>query len=198
MRRYKLILSILSILLLFGCAGPSIKGKQMIVERSHKVTPNWINQPFFEKNDMLYFSGGVKGVVDYALGLREAKAEAIKNLVESVKTKARTQLTEMTRGSNMNEADLGKFIEDGVALTSTNLEISGIMPKEQYFEKIEESTEEGVKYLYNCYVLLELSVKDYKQARKRAIEGLLEQAKKENNALAEQEAKKLLEKLEKE
>ncbi len=182
---------------LIGCGGSRKQiGSQRIVEKSPSAMPEWVQQTAYEKKDMLYYVGGVKNVVDYSLGLREAKAEGLKNLVESVKLRARTQLTQMTRGSNQTKEDLGKFIEDGVALTSTNLDVSGVLPREQYTEKIEETTGTGVKYLYNCYTLLGISTKDYAEARRKAIEGLGEQAKKENNLKAETDAKDLLKKLE--
>ena len=143
----------------------------------------------------MYFSGGVKGVADYALGLRQAKAEAVKNIVESIKTKARTEFVANTRGSNLDPNDLGRFIEDGVAMVADNLEIGGILPKENYYEKVKETTDYGVKYFYNCFSLLQLPVRDYKEARRRAIDNLAAKAREENNKAAEETAKNLLDRL---
>ncbi len=187
----------LSLFLINGCAGPSkmLIGKQTVVETSAPKPPSWILIPFEEKNDTMYFSGAVKGVYDYAVGVRQAKAEAVKNIVESVKTKARTEFVSNTQGSNLSPEELGKFVSDGVAMTADNLEVSGIMSKETYYEKVEEITEAGVKYFYNCYVLLALPVKDYKIARQKAIENLAAKARAENNKKAEETAKNLLEKL---
>lgn len=180
-----------------GCAGkPPVIGSEKIIERSEGSTPDWVLTPFEEKKDTMYLSGVVKGVADYSLGLRQAKAEGLKNLVEQVKTRARTQFTEATRGSNMSPNDLGRFVEDGIAFTSDNLEVSGIAPKKYYYEKIERVTATGVQYLYNCFALLQLPVRDYKEARDRALNKLADEARKKQDKVAEQTAQDLLKKLE--
>ena len=76
-------------LALAGCGGSRKQiGSQRVVEKSPPSQPDWVMQTAYEKKDMLYYVGGVKGVADYSLGLREAKAEGLKNLVESVKLRA--------------------------------------------------------------------------------------------------------------
>ncbi len=183
--------------ILYGCAGPGkpVIGQQRIVERSAKEAPEWISWPFVEQEGVMYFSGAVKGVADYAVGLRQAKKEAEKNVYESIETKARVEFVENTRGSNMSQEDLGKFVQDGIATITENIKAQGILPSEMYWEKVEETTEYGVKYFYNCYQLIQLSVEDYKKARRRAIEDLAKKAREENNKAAEEQAMKLLEKL---
>ena len=77
----------------------------------------------------MFFSGGITNVYDYALGLRQAKAEAIKSLVEAIKVKARTEFANVTKGQNLSEADLGRCVEDTVGLVADNIDVSGIQPK---------------------------------------------------------------------
>lgn len=192
------MVGVLSLGILVGCAGKSkdrIVGMQKIVEKVPDKTPSWIMKTFEEKKKMMYFSGGVKGVGDYAVGLRQAKAEAVKNVAESIKVKARTEFVSNTRGANLSPDDLGRFIEDGVAMVTDNLEIGGMLPKENYYEKVEEVTDYGVKYTYNCFSLIQMAVRDYKEARRRAIENLADKAKAENNKKAEETAKDLLKRL---
>ncbi|MFH1957588.1 MAG: hypothetical protein ABIJ15_03850 [bacterium] len=182
---------------LVGCGGPVVRpvGSQTVIEKSADKTPEWVMVPFFEDETTMYFSGALKGVGDYAVGLRQAKAEAMKNVAESIQTKAKTEFVQNTRGANLSPDDLGRFVQDGIAMTADNINISGLLPAESYYEKVEEITEVGVKYFYNCSVLFQLPVQDYKQARNRAINGLADKAKEEQNKAAEEAAMGLLDKL---
>jgi len=182
---------------LVGCGGQAVKpvGSQTVIEKSAEKTPEWVMVPFFEDETTMYFSGGLKGVADYAVGLRQAKAEAMKNVAESIETKVRTEFVQNTRGANLTPEDLGRFVQDGIAMVSDNVNISGLLPAESYYEKVEEVTNVGVKYFYNCSVLFQLPVNDYKEARNRAINGMVEKAKKEQNKAAEKAALGLLDKL---
>ncbi|HLD30356.1 MAG TPA: hypothetical protein VJC03_08430 [bacterium] len=184
-------------IILVGCAGTKapMVGQQKVVERSAKETPEWVMVPFFEDKEMMYFAGTVKGVADYAVGLRQAKAEAVKNIAESIQSKVRTEFTETTRGANIDPGDLGKFVQDAIAMVTENVNIQGMLPAENYYEKVEEATEYGVKYFYNCHTLYQLPVKDYRLARSRALDGMAQKYKEENNKKAEEAAMSLLEKM---
>ncbi len=197
MKKFVVLLVSVFVFSLVGCGGPTVRpvGSQKVVEKSSDKTPEWVMVPFFEDETMMYFSGAKKRVFDYAVGLRQAKAEAMKNVAESIETKVRTEFVANTRGANMSEDDLGSFVQDGIAMVSDNVNISGLLPAESYYEKVEEVTEMGVKYFYNCSVLFQLPVKDYKLARNRAINGMVDKAKKEQNKVAEKAAMGLLDKL---
>ncbi len=192
------VLGVVGTFLLAACGGgQKVKpvGTETVIEKSAEKTPEWVTVPFFEDENTMYFSGTVKGVADYAVGLRQAKAEAMKNVAESIKTKARTEFVENTRGSNLSPDDLGKFVQDGIAMIADNINVSGLLPAESYYEKVEKVTDNGVKYFYNCSVLFQIPVKDYKEARRKAIEGLAEKAKEAKNKAAEEAAMNLLNKL---
>jgi len=203
MRYFIFVLSGLS-LLVTGCATTAPQrtyqpvetpGTQNVIEKSAKEKPDWITHPFTEKKGIMYFSGGVREVADYSLGLEQAEAEALKGLVKSIQLKARSEFTENIRGSNLDKNELEKFISDGIAIVADNVEVSGVFPKETYYEKIEEATVSGKRYLYNCYSLLQLSDRDYKIARNKALEDLSKKARNENNKKAEQTAIDLLKRL---
>lgn len=185
-------------LILSSCAtrGP-IVGKQSVVETSGKKG-NWINarEDYFEKKGDMYFRGMVHRAYDLALGRRQAEADAKKRIAESITSLVRTEYEDYARGANMSEDDVGRFVADGVAWTSGNVRVSGVMPDESYWEKVETTTYEGVEYFYNCYSLLKMSKTDYNRARKRAIDGLIEKARAENNREAEEAAMELKRKLE--
>ncbi|MDO9514101.1 MAG: hypothetical protein Q7J59_05785 [Elusimicrobiota bacterium] len=197
MKKFIVLTAAVSVFALAGCGGAKVRpvGSQKVVEKSADKTPEWVIVPFFEDETTMYFSGALKGVGDYAVGLRQAKAEAMKNVAEAIETKAKTEFVQNTRGSNLPGEDLGRFVQDGIAMTADNVNISGLLPAESYYEKVEEVTEVGVKYFYNCSVLFQLPVQQYKEARNRAINGLASKAREENNKAAEEAAMGLLDKL---
>jgi len=189
---------LLAVLVFIGCAGPQkirVTGEEKIVERSAKKRPEWILKPYYEKGNMLYYSGGVTGKGNYELALRQAKGEAIKNITEGIQVKVRTEFSEATRGTNISEDDLGSFVEDALGMVTENLNIQGIIPKTQYYEKVEKTTATGVKYLWNCYMLLTIEKSDYLQARNLALNGLVDKAKRERDKKAEEAATLLMERL---
>ncbi len=185
-------------MVLAGCAGTSVKhemGRSKVVETSAAAKPEWITNNKYEKDSVMYFSGFVTDVADSALGMRQAKMEAIKNIVEAVKSDASGAFKESLRGANKDVNDLGSFVEDAFALMS-EAQISGIMPSQIYFEKSEVVTGGGVKYSYNCYSQVQLPIKDYERAQMLAFQSLEGKAKKENNKAAETAAQDQMEKLE--
>ena len=195
----KMIVSavMVSVFAIAGCGGPKVRpvGSQTVIEKSSAKTPEWVVSPFFEDETTMYFSGTLRGVGDYAVGLRQAKAEAMKNVAEAIETKAKTEFVQNTRGSNLPGEDLGRFVQDGIAMTADNVNISGLLPAESYYEKVEEVTETGVRYFYNCSVLFQLPVQQYKEARNRAINGLASKAREMKDKAAEEAAMGLLDKL---
>jgi len=195
----KMIVSavMVSVFAIAGCGGPKVRpvGSQTVIEKSSAKTPEWVVAPFFEDETTMYFSGTLRGVGDYAVGLRQAKAEAMKNVAEAIETKAKTEFVQNTRGSNLPGEDLGRFVQDGIAMTADNVNISGLLPAESYYEKVEEVTETGVRYFYNCSVLFQLPVQQYKEARNRAINGLASKAREMKDKAAEEAAMGLLDKL---
>lgn len=188
----------LSVIGIYGCASPQPKvGEEKVIEKSSEKRPEWITIPYFENKGELYFSGGVTGRGNYALGLRESKAEAMKNVAEGIQATVRTEFSKATKGSNYSESELGDFTTDAIAMITDNIKVQGVAPKENYFEKVEKTTASGVEYKYNCYTLLSMSKEDYKKMRDIALNGLADKAKKENNKKAEEMATSVLDTLKK-
>lgn len=184
-------------LLISGCSlGKSVIGKEKVVETSGKKS-KWVTSEdlSFTEKDKMFFRGHVGNVYDLSLGRRQAEADAQKHITEKIAKIVETEFTAYGRGANMSKDDIGKFAADGIAWVSEKVVISGSEPVKQYWEKIEATTEGGVKYLYNIYVLVQLSVDDYNRARDRAINGLAEKARIENNKKAEEAAANLLKRL---
>ena len=115
MKKFVVLFVAVFVFVLAGCGGPTVRpvGTQTVIEKSAEKIPEWVLVPFFEDETTMYFSGTVKGVGDYSVGLRQAKAEAMKNVAESIQTKAKTEFVQNTRGANLTPEDLGRFVQDG-------------------------------------------------------------------------------------
>jgi len=188
-----------SILFLFtiyeGCATPRklpVIGAERIVERSLPERPDWISTPLSIEEPILYFSGGTTGQAEFSLALRQAKAEAVKNITQGMKMKLGSEFSEALSELGWGDAASSEFLTDSLELVIENLDIHNLKPKEIYYEKIEKTTREGFDYFYNCYNLFEISEQDYVQARNAALNRIKEKAKGENKEKVEEIATKLL------
>lgn len=178
-----------------GCAGDRPIGTQTVVSRMPESKPDWTNKSSYEADGKLWFSGGVAGRFDMALGIREARAEAEKNLAESVRQSIYTRFAASAKGENADEA-LGRQVEDTLGKVSGFVEISGVVQRDQYVEKVEQSEPGGVRYTWNCFSLLSLAKADYYDARRRTLDRALAKARSERNAKAEAALNSVLSKLE--
>jgi len=177
--------AILAVSLACGCATMRTQvGSQKVVERIPKATPDWVGRSYWEEKGQHFYIGAVADRSDMALSLREAKAEGEKKLVEQIRQRIRTEFGSAIEGQNIDK-QTGSYVRDLIAKVSDNVEVSGVQIPETYIEKVEEATGFGVKYVYNCYSQLQLSQADYLEARRRAMEGALEQARAAANANAE-------------
>ena len=169
--------------------------KPVIVEKTGKDNrPDWTSEkPFFENEDGLHFSGGYMGGADYSLTLRLAKAEATKNLLESVQIKVRSEFSNAIHGQNRVDSDLGRYVTDAVAWTVDNLRIGGIKQNQIYYEQIFDPISQSFKY--NSWVQLRISTVDYVKAKTDAAQSMLNKAIQENDEEAKDKALELLEKL---
>ena len=184
-------------LALTGCASSrSVEkmatGEEQVVERTPDRAPKWIEIPFEEKKDRMFFKGEASGAYDASLCQRQAKAAAVQNLVEAVKIKARSEFSEAVRGVNLSEQSLGRYLDSLVAWTSENVEITGTTPSDQYREKVQIRTYDGVKYAYNCFTRLSIPVENYLRARESALARLEDGGQDEEARALAMEAKEKL------
>lgn len=194
-----------SLLVMVGAAGialgacahselrpPRDLGKRQVVERSPRDRPKWLGTPYREKGNFLYFSGHVAGVADEGLGVRQAKAAAVQNLIEAIRLKARSEFSEAVRGGNASPGEVSRYLDSVVSWTTESVSVSGVVPIEQYTEKVRERTLDGVSYSYNCHVWLRLPREEYFRARQQAAERATEEARSEEaRRLAEEVLRKL-------
>ena len=188
---------------IMGCGGNKVvKQNQAMAELNKPVViektgatqrPEWTNQTtFYEDESGIHFIGGVMGGSDYALTLRLAKSEAIKNLLESIEIKARSEFSSVMHGNYGND-DIGRYVTDAVAWTVDNLRIGGIKQRNIYYEKDFDPGTHRVRY--NAWVNLEVSKADYIKAKTRAAEKLLNKAIREKDEEAKEKALELLDRL---
>jgi hypothetical protein len=191
------------ILIISGCGGSKVvKQTQAMAELSRPVViektgttqrPEWTNRTtFYDDGQVFRFTGGVMGGSDYALTLRLAKSEAIKNLLESVEIKARSEFSSVMHGNYGND-DIGRYVTDAVAWTVDNLRIGGIKQRDIYYEQTFDP--DTHRNRYNAWVSLEISKADYIKAKTTAVERLLKKAISEQDAEAKEKALELLERL---
>jgi len=191
-------------LLLSGCGGSKVaKQKEAFIEAQKPVVvtkmgqekrPDWTSEkPYFEDDVGFHFTGGIMGGADYALTLRLAKSEAMKNLLESIQVKARGEFSGAIHGQNRTDGDLGRYVTDTVAWTVENLRIGGITQDRIYYEQIFDPVSQSFKY--NSWVQVGISRADYVRAKTDAGQKLLDKAIRDNDQEAKTKAMELLEKL---
>lgn len=189
-------IALITLFFLIGCAARVEMGKMRVVEESSSKG-EWVksDKDYFEKEGKMYFRGMVTHRKDLAYAKREAKAEAIKNIAEKVNIRVRTEFEQATRGSNVDPEGLSLFTSDAVAWVSENLNIWGISPTRVYWQRVEKTTPEGLKYSYNVYVLCEIPIADYQKARNMAIKRLLQRYQSEGQRRAEEVAQEVKKRL---
>ena len=195
MKRLNLILVAL---MLIGCAAKQQEiFKEEVIETSKGSSkPEWVFKSFKELDDGYEFSGGVNDVADYALGISEARAEAIKNGIVSIQIKVGTEFTKFAEGSNMSQDLIGRWVSDGIAFLSDSLYVSGIKQKEIYYERVKYNTE--YKPHYNIWALCSISSADYLKAKIDAVQKLVNKYQQDKNEEAKKKAEELLDRLRRE
>ena len=188
----------LILLLLAGCAArqPEIFTEKVLETSKDSSKPEWVFKTFRETKGGYEFSGGVTDASNYALGVSEARAEAIKNAVISVQINVGSEFTKFVEGSNMAPEMIGKWVSDGIAFLSDSLRVSGITHREIYFEKVRYNTE--YKPHYNVWALCSISSVDHMKAKIDAAQRLVNKYRNEKNEQAKKKAKELLDRLRKE
>ena len=187
----------LCVLLVAGCSSNKLRppknvGDSKVVEKTPKNKPGWVGTSYKEKENYIFFSGEVTDVADRSMGMRQAKADAIQNLIESIKVKARSEFAEAVKGVNTSQGTLGRYVDSLVVWTTDNLDVAGAIPVEEYTEKLRTQAYEGSKYSYNCYVWLRLSKDEYYLARQNALDRASREAEDEEAKQLAQEAKEKL------
>jgi hypothetical protein len=188
----KAIICLLACLIVIvGCAGPSrtMPGQSKIVETSGDK-PDWVKKgdvSWTEKQN-IYVKAMVNRQTDYSLGEQVCKSEGIRQIMEQVKLRGRADFSNAVKGDNTEGAVLGRATESVIALTTDNLEVSGIVADEVYWDKYETYDGSGMTYSYNIQGLYHIPESKYQEAVRNAVMSAAEKAK----AAKDKEAETLL------
>ena len=115
------------------------KGNPII--SNYGIRPKWTDMGTYWTNQgSILCTGRCFGGTDYSLSARIAKVEAIKNLIESVSIKARSEFSHSIHGSNMSPEDIGRYVTDSVDWVVENLQIGGIKMVGLYHDRAKDFT----------------------------------------------------------
>ena len=157
--------------------------------------PDWVGRSMFQENGKLYFSGGFMEGSDYAVTVRCAYAEALKNVSQSISQFIRSEFTTYAHGSNKGPEGVNRYFEDGVAVLVDTLHIQGVKQTDVFYEEV--FLPASMASAYNVFVLLEIRESDYLMAKVAALEKLRDKFEDSGNAEAKKKAEELLEELKK-
>jgi len=182
-----------------GCATSSHlqrlqPGEERVIEHypGESKVPGWVKDPVLEKKGRLFFKGQASGAPELDLCLRQAKANAIQNMVEAVKVRARSEYSEALRGTPAPGSQISRYLESMIAWTTENIELSGLTPEDEYWTKIAVRTYGGLEHKYQCYVRLSLPLEGFEAARNAALQQSIASADSDaERALLEEMRQKL-------
>jgi len=163
---FKVIIGILAVSLISGCALFSLRPGQKLVERSQKKKPSWVTKEKKADDKYLYFSG----IRTQAQRLEDGETDAVKNaarkiveyfgqegviLYEQKRTEIETQLLDQVK------------FKGAAAVRAAKLQ-------EMYYEKWQSTAKDRVQFSYDVYVLIRYPIKELEEEkaaqRKKAIE----------------------------
>jgi hypothetical protein len=156
--------------------------------------PKWTHNTVFEKSGKVYFTGGFVNGSDYAVTIRCANAEALKNLVQAISLYIRAEFSEYVQGSNSTYGQgIERFVEDGIATFAENVHVQGIKQVELYYEEMFSPA--LMQPSYNVYVKLEMSKADYLKAKADILRNLRDRFQSKGEIEAKEKAENLLQEL---
>ena len=190
-----LILFLVSVGLIVGCAGRPRIGTQKVVERSGS-RPDWITKIPKAKKGMMFFRGIKTRAPNLDGGLTDSRMHAARQVAEMVETKANVDYenARLEYGVPRDDKDIGTVIRDGLIMLSDAM-IQGVKEKELYYEKVEEVVPEGVTYFYSCYILMTISEQDYRRIASQVIDRQKAKARAMKNKKAEEFLDKMRERV---
>ena len=131
---------------------------------------------------------------DYAVTIRCANAEALKNLVQAISLYIRAEFSEYAQGANSNyDQGIERFVEDGIATFAENVHAQGIKQVALYYEEMFNPS--LMQPSYNVYVKLEMSKADYLKAKADILRNIRDRLKSEGKIGAKEKAENLLQEL---
>ncbi len=181
--------------LLVGCATTQQVGERKMLDKSNSK-PSWVNsgEDTWEKKDELFFKVTVPQQYDLNMGTEMAKALAVKEVTEQIYMRVSTQLGMSMLGNASKNNNAGKYLKTAVAAEGEQVEVSGLISQETYWERYQENGYSGVAYSYDVYRKFKISKNEYNMAKERILNKALMLAQAANDKKAEVELQKLFDK----
>lgn len=156
--------------------------------------PQWTYKTVFEQDGKVYFAGAIIDGADYAVTIRLANSEALKNAIQSISQFIRTEFSQYVQGSNNSRGQgVERYVEDGIAAFSKNVHVQGVRQTEIFYEELFSPS--VMQPSYNVFVKLEMGKSDYLKAKADVLQKLRDTFKKEAEIEAKQKAERLLQEL---
>jgi hypothetical protein len=188
-----LLAAVLAVLVA-GCAHQLGIGEEQVVEKSGS-RPAWTKaaEPVVEEQGRWLFRGIVTRAPSLEMALRQAEADAKKRLVGQVSELIQSEFSQYATSTGNSQPS--QFVADGISWASQRVAVSGAHPAKSYWERVEVREAWGVEYFWRAWCLLEVSAEDLAAAKSRAAEALKEQLRRPTDRKAEEEGKRLRDKL---
>lgn len=165
-----IIIPLLFMLMLSSCAYlPFMHGGERVVDRFPSDPPGWLNAPFEQRGDRFYVVGRALKVYSMSQCIAMARENARQDLVKGVGNKAREEVLEAVRGSDLPRAELNRDVDTLAALTGKNVEIRGNFPDNTYEERIMVGSLPNPRFYFNCEVRISYPIQNYVHARNTAL-----------------------------
>jgi len=156
--------------------------------------PKWTHTTVFEEAGKVYFTGGFVNGADYAVTIRCANAEALKNLVQAISLYIRAEFSDYVQGSNSAyDHGIERFVEDGIATFAENVHVQGIKQVALYYEELFSPA--LLQPSFSVFVKLEMSMADYLKAKADILRHLRDRFQSEGEIEAKEKAENLLQEL---
>jgi len=189
MKKIYILLIAFIILNVNGCAKSySIKIIETIP--NNVSVPTWVNntKEFWQDKDNFYYRGTTEGTTRIEESKRIATASARIKIAEQIKNEIKNDFIVVIQ-ANSNDTDL--YIKDIFVSKVDGIVITGSTIVESYLQKIQESTKnEKEKIYYRCYILMQISKKDYEKTAKMAFEDTTNQLADDNKIALTQKIEK--------
>lgn len=172
----KITLFVFGLFLLGACttknvvSGPKMNIK--VVENIPNVAaPSWVNdtKDFWEAKGNYYYKGTAEGFTNLEAAKRAASASARTSLAEQVKSVVRSEFTRALESGSYDDTT-GGYLKDVFLSVVDNLELSGIVIRESYSQRLLETNGFQEKMYYRSHVLASVSVQDYNKLVKNAFD----------------------------
>ena len=157
--------------------------KVTVLERIPSKVPNWVRSAaeFNETKTHFTYRGISEGFTSIDAAQRAAQASAKTRIAEQIKSTISAEFASVMEAGRYS-ANTGGYLRDIFLSSVERLEVSGIIIRATYSERIAETSAQGERIFYRSFALAELSKENYQRLVDRAFSGAREQMKVNQSA----------------